>query len=287
MEACPPTSLLGHGITVRTDRWIRRTTGGSAAVLAVVAGIVSYLHIHLLVELHGQPGWVAALTPLSLDGMIVAASTTLLADSRSGSRVAVVAVAGCGKCREPCGECGCGGADGDGSVVAAWSSFALIGSYELLMRQVRAAAAVSSASSRQPIRDAVIGSGLPGAPASRPRSSTPSPAASRCRAAAFSCSSSASSCAEPRCSTSRDPRRDECTISHGRRARRGLHRPQIQGRPSTIRPRLVRNFSNHQDRTSRSATYAQDQVQFVAEVRSLIADYSDRSQYVIDGGYVY
>jgi hypothetical protein len=36
--------------------------------------------MHLLVELHGQPGWVAALTPLSVDGMIVAASTTLLAD---------------------------------------------------------------------------------------------------------------------------------------------------------------------------------------------------------------
>jgi Protein of unknown function (DUF2637) len=42
--------------------------------------------MHLLVELHGQPGWVAALTPLSVDGMIVAASTTLLADSRSGNR---------------------------------------------------------------------------------------------------------------------------------------------------------------------------------------------------------
>jgi hypothetical protein len=42
--------------------------------------------MHLLVELHGQPGWVAALTSLSVDGMIVAASTTLLAESRSGMR---------------------------------------------------------------------------------------------------------------------------------------------------------------------------------------------------------
>ncbi len=42
--------------------------------------------MHLMVELHGQPGWVAALTPLSVDGMIVAASTTLLADSRAGGR---------------------------------------------------------------------------------------------------------------------------------------------------------------------------------------------------------
>jgi Protein of unknown function (DUF2637) len=48
-------------------------------------GIVSYLPMHALVAIHGQPGWVAALTPLSVDGMIVAESTTLLAESRSGS----------------------------------------------------------------------------------------------------------------------------------------------------------------------------------------------------------
>ena len=74
----------------RADRWIRWTTTGCVALLALIAGTVSYLHMHLLVELHGQPGWVAALTPLSVDGMIVAASTTLLADSRSGSRGGVL-----------------------------------------------------------------------------------------------------------------------------------------------------------------------------------------------------
>lgn len=68
------------------DRWIRWTTTQSVAMLALIAGTASYLHMHLLVELHAQPGWVAALTPFSVDGMIVAASTTLLADSRSGGR---------------------------------------------------------------------------------------------------------------------------------------------------------------------------------------------------------
>jgi hypothetical protein len=34
------------------------------ALLALIAGTVSYLHMHMLVELHDQPGWVAALTPL-------------------------------------------------------------------------------------------------------------------------------------------------------------------------------------------------------------------------------
>jgi hypothetical protein len=61
-------------MTAGADRW---TTIGCVALLALIAGTVSYLHMHLLVELHGQPGWVAALTPLSVDGMIVAASTTL------------------------------------------------------------------------------------------------------------------------------------------------------------------------------------------------------------------
>ena len=72
------------------DRWVWWTTTGCVALLALIAGMVSYLHMHLLVEVHGQPGWVAALTPLSVDGMIVAASTTLLADSRSGGRGGVL-----------------------------------------------------------------------------------------------------------------------------------------------------------------------------------------------------
>ena len=43
----------------RADRWIRCTTIGCVGLLALIAGTVSYLHMHLLVELHGQPGWVA------------------------------------------------------------------------------------------------------------------------------------------------------------------------------------------------------------------------------------
>jgi hypothetical protein len=68
------------------ERWIRWTTIASVALLALIAGTVSYLHMHALVARHGQPGWVAALTPFSVDGMIVADSTTLLANSRPGER---------------------------------------------------------------------------------------------------------------------------------------------------------------------------------------------------------
>ena len=77
-------------MTGRADRWIRRTTIGCVALLALIAATVSYLHMHALVALHGQTGWVAALALLSVDGMIVAASTTLLAKSRSGGRGGVL-----------------------------------------------------------------------------------------------------------------------------------------------------------------------------------------------------
>lgn len=46
-------------------------------MLALIGRDRVLLHRYLLVELHGQPGWVAALTPLSVDGMLVAASTTV------------------------------------------------------------------------------------------------------------------------------------------------------------------------------------------------------------------
>ena len=64
------------------DRWIRWTTTGCVALLALIAGTVSYCT--------GSRAGVAALTPLSVGGMIVAASTTLLADSRVGERGGVL-----------------------------------------------------------------------------------------------------------------------------------------------------------------------------------------------------
>jgi hypothetical protein len=81
-------------MTGRADRWIRWVTIGCVTTLAMIARTVSYLHMHELVALHGQPGWVAALTPPALDGMIVAASTTLLAESPSRRRESAAAQVG-------------------------------------------------------------------------------------------------------------------------------------------------------------------------------------------------
>jgi Protein of unknown function (DUF2637) len=127
------------------DRWIRWTTTGCVGLLALIAGTVSYLHMHLLVELYGQPGWVAALTPLSVDGMIVAASTTLLADSRAGQRGGVLpwALLVAGSAASLAANVAVAEPTATGRVIAAWPSFALIAAYELLMRQVRRSAAAS------------------------------------------------------------------------------------------------------------------------------------------------
>jgi hypothetical protein len=46
-------SQLGPVMSLLTDRWIRWTTTGCVGLLALIAGTVSYLHMHLLVELYG------------------------------------------------------------------------------------------------------------------------------------------------------------------------------------------------------------------------------------------
>jgi hypothetical protein len=82
--------------------------------------------MHLLVELHGQPGWVEALTPFSVDGMTVAASTTLLADSRSGSRGGVLpwALLVVGSVASLAANVAVAEPTVTGRVIAAWPSYA-------------------------------------------------------------------------------------------------------------------------------------------------------------------
>ena len=140
-------------MTGRADRWISWTTIGCVALLALIAGTVSYLHMHMLVAWHGQPGWVAALTPLSVDGMILAASATLLADSRSGRRGGVLpwALLVVGSVASLAANVAVAEPGLTGRVIAAWPSFALTASFELLTRQVRRGAAGQDAhQQRQP-----------------------------------------------------------------------------------------------------------------------------------------
>ena len=102
------------------------------------------------------------------------------------------------------------------------------------------------------IREDVIGSGPPPA-GSRPRSSSSCPAAIRCCAAAFSASSSASSCADPRCSISRDPRRDDHTTCTAV-APDVVFTVRIYGTRPLYEPCLVRKFGFNELETRSSQT---------------------------------
>src|SRR5215471_4720933 len=141
-------------MTAGADRWIRWTTIVCVALLALIAGTVSYLHMHALVARHGQPGWVATLTPFSVDEMIVAASTTLLADSRSGRQGGMLpwALLVAGSVASLAANVAVAEPSLIGRVIAAWPSFALTASFELLTRQVRRGAAgqVAHHDRRQP-----------------------------------------------------------------------------------------------------------------------------------------
>jgi hypothetical protein len=139
------------------------------APLAVIAGTVSYLHMHQLVAGHGQPGWVAALTPLSVDGMIVAASTALLADSRPGGRGGLLpwVLLVTGSVASLAANVAVAEPTATGRVIAAWPSFALIGAYELLMRQVRRSADSIPGKKRVAQRRSVMNQANPASPQQR------------------------------------------------------------------------------------------------------------------------
>jgi hypothetical protein len=48
----------------RSELWIRLTTTASVLLVAAIAAVVSYRHMHGLVLEHGEDGWAAALIPV-------------------------------------------------------------------------------------------------------------------------------------------------------------------------------------------------------------------------------
>jgi hypothetical protein len=65
------------------DRLIRFVTASAVLAVAVIAAIVSYSHVYDLGIAHGQSGTAARLLPLSVDGLILAASLVLLQAARN------------------------------------------------------------------------------------------------------------------------------------------------------------------------------------------------------------
>ncbi|MBB5491972.1 hypothetical protein HNR07_003109 [Nocardiopsis metallicus] len=124
------------------SRWSRAVTIAAVLMLAGIAAVVSYSHMYELALRHGEPPWRAALFPLSVDGMIVGASMTLLSDARHGRKGGLLpwALLIIGSVASLAANVAVADPTMWSRIIHAWPSFALIGAYELLMREFRTAA---------------------------------------------------------------------------------------------------------------------------------------------------
>ncbi len=160
------------------DRLIRAAAAAVVCAVAGFAAVVSYTHIYGLGRAHGQDGTPARLLPLSVDGLILAASLVLLHEARNGRaapRLARVMLwLGIGA------TIGANIAYGAGfgllgALISAWPAVAFIGAVELVMQLVRRARGpqpgqavpVVAGDAEQAARAAYLASVAAGAPLSQ------------------------------------------------------------------------------------------------------------------------
>ncbi|MDN3355834.1 DUF2637 domain-containing protein [Actinomadura sp. DC4] len=123
------------------DRLIRTTTALAVMAVAVIAAVISYRHAYELVMTHGEVGATARLVPLTVDGLIWAASMVMLDANRRHQPVPTLAKwsLGVGIVATVGANLAHGMGHGAvGALVSAWPAVALVGSYELLMALIRA-----------------------------------------------------------------------------------------------------------------------------------------------------
>jgi Protein of unknown function (DUF2637) len=129
---------------VNGDKVIRAAMAAVVVAVAGFAAVVSYSHIYGLGRAHGQVGAAARLLPLSVDGLIVAASLVLLHEARNGR-----GAPGLARVMLWLGIAATVGANVAfgvrfgvlGAVISAWPAVAFIGAVEMAMTLVRRARA--------------------------------------------------------------------------------------------------------------------------------------------------
>jgi Protein of unknown function (DUF2637) len=143
---------------VTGDRVIRFATAAVVCAVAAFAAVVSYSHIYGLGRVHGQDGTAARLLPLSVDGLILAASLVLLHEARNDRDAPALArfMLWLGISATIGANIAYGTGYGLlGALISAWPAVAFIGAVEIAMQQVRRA--------RGP-RAATIGPAVPQVP---------------------------------------------------------------------------------------------------------------------------
>jgi hypothetical protein len=143
---------------VSGDRVIRFAPAAVVCAVAAVAAVVSYSHIYGLGRAYGQDGTAARLLPLSVDGLILAASLVLLHEARNGRDAPRLArlMLWLGIAATIGANIAYGAGYGlVGALISAWPAVAFIGSVEIAMQQVRRARVA---------RAAIIGPAVPEVP---------------------------------------------------------------------------------------------------------------------------
>lgn len=122
------------------DRLIRGTTKLVVCGVAIIAAIVSYRHAYAVVTDYGEAGITAIMIPLTIDGLVYAASMVILHSARLGVKAPLLAwsLLWLGIAATLAANVAHGWRHGIvGSIVAAWPAVALVGCYEMLMWLVR------------------------------------------------------------------------------------------------------------------------------------------------------
>jgi hypothetical protein len=122
------------------DRAIRATATVAVMAVAAIAAIASYRHVYELAVRNGETGTTARILPLTVDGLIFAASIVMLQAARRGQRAPWLAwmSLAVGIVATLAANVSHGLAYGwVGALVAAWPALALVLSYELLMGMIR------------------------------------------------------------------------------------------------------------------------------------------------------
>jgi hypothetical protein len=138
-EPTPVVELVPEVGPAPVPGWVRRVTTAAVLSVALVAAVASYEHMRALAETAGE-GWRSWLLPISVDGLAVAASMTMLVRRRAGEKSGALAwtalLLGLGAslaanvaAAEPTVV---------GRLVAAWPPVGLLLSYELLLQQIKA-----------------------------------------------------------------------------------------------------------------------------------------------------
>ncbi|MFI0483050.1 DUF2637 domain-containing protein [Actinomadura sp. 9N215] len=122
------------------DRMIRVSTTTVVIAVAAVAAYVSYRHAYELIRANGEDHATAVVMPITVDGLIFAASMTMLDATRRGHRIPNLArwTLGLGITASVLANIAHGITHGPiGAIIAGWPALALVLIYELLMTLIR------------------------------------------------------------------------------------------------------------------------------------------------------